>query len=75
MELIPPDLHGTVLCLLTITWMDNDLEAGERVIAPFREKVAPSVELVQPFSRSTRSRRTAGTPTPTPAISPRRPTS
>jgi hypothetical protein len=49
MELIPPDLQGAVLCLLTITWMDNDLEAGERAIAPFREKVAPSVELVQPF--------------------------
>ena len=49
MELIPPDLHGKPLCLLTITWMDNDLEAGERAIAPFREKVAPSVELVQQF--------------------------
>ena len=43
----PARPDGQPVVLLAITWLDNDPEAGERAIAPFREKVAPAVELVR----------------------------
>jgi FAD/FMN-containing dehydrogenase len=45
-EIIPPELVGQPILHLTVTWMDNDMEEGERRIAPFREKVTPAYEFV-----------------------------
>jgi FAD/FMN-containing dehydrogenase len=48
-ELIPPQLHGEPIVLLTITWMDGDVVEGERRVAPFRERVTPAFEMLGQF--------------------------
>ncbi len=48
-ELIPPHLQGAPIILLTVTWMGDDLDEGERHIAPFREKVKPAFEFLGQF--------------------------
>ncbi len=48
-ELIPPHLQGAPMILLTITWMGDDPDEGERHVAPFREKVTPAFEFLGQF--------------------------
>jgi hypothetical protein len=48
-DFVPPPLQGAKALLLVATWMGEDLAEGERVIAPFRERVAPTLDLVGPM--------------------------
>lgn len=48
-ELIPPELQGEPIVLLTITWMGDSTAEGEARIAPFREKLAPAFEMLGAF--------------------------
>jgi len=48
-DFVPAELQGQPALMLIITWMDNDHDAGARNIAPFREKVAPTMDIVGPF--------------------------
>jgi hypothetical protein len=48
-EFIPAELQGTSSLMMTVTWVGEDLEEGARVLAPFREKVAPTLDLVGEF--------------------------
>jgi hypothetical protein len=48
-DFIPPELQGTPCLMMTVTWVGDDLDEGERMIAPFREKVAPTLDVVGPF--------------------------
>jgi FAD/FMN-containing dehydrogenase len=48
-ELMPEALQGRRCLLMPITWIGNDLDEGERVIAPFRERVPPTLDMVGRF--------------------------
>ncbi len=48
-DLIPAELIGKPVLLLTITWLGPDLDEGERVVAPFLERVTPAVQFVGKF--------------------------
>jgi FAD/FMN-containing dehydrogenase len=48
-EFVPPPLQGQPVLSLVITWMGEDHAEGERSIAPFREKVVPTLDLIAPF--------------------------
>jgi hypothetical protein len=48
-DFVPPQLQGQPSLMMTVTWVGEDLEAGERAIAPFRERVAPTLDVVGPF--------------------------
>lgn len=48
-EFIPPELWGQPTLMMPVTWLGADFEEGERVIAPFRELVPPTLDLVGPL--------------------------
>ena len=48
-EFIPQELQGQPTLMMPVTWLGEDFEQGERVIAPFREKVPPTLEMVGPM--------------------------
>jgi FAD/FMN-containing dehydrogenase len=48
LELVPPALRGRPALILAATWMGPDLAEGERRIAPFRERVVPTIDLMRP---------------------------
>jgi hypothetical protein len=48
-EFMPPALQGEPILMMTATWAGQDLEEGERQIAPLRERVAPTLDLVGQF--------------------------
>jgi FAD/FMN-containing dehydrogenase len=48
-DFMPAELQGRPALMLIITWMGDDHDEGARYIAPFREKVAPTLDLLGPF--------------------------
>jgi FAD/FMN-containing dehydrogenase len=48
-DFMPAELQGQPILMMTATWAGLDLEEGERVMAPLREKVPPTLDLVGQF--------------------------
>jgi hypothetical protein len=48
-EFIPPELQGQPTLMMPVTWAGEDFEEGERQIAPFRQKVPPTLDMVGPL--------------------------
>jgi hypothetical protein len=48
-DFVPPELQGTSCLMMTVTWVGPDLDEGARTIAPFRQKVAPTLDVVGEF--------------------------
>jgi FAD/FMN-containing dehydrogenase len=48
-DFLPASLHGEPMLMMTATWAGADLEAGERQVAPLRDRVAPTLDLVGQF--------------------------
>ena len=48
-DLIPSELIGKPVVLLAITWLGPDPDEGERMVAPFLERVTPAVQFVGKF--------------------------
>lgn len=49
-DFIPDSLRGQPALLMTVTWVGEDLDAGERYVAPLREgAVPPTLDLVGRF--------------------------
>lgn len=46
---MPPALQAEPILMMTATWAGQDLAEGERHIAPLRERVAPTLDLVGQF--------------------------
>ncbi len=47
-EPFPPDLRGRPVAVISVAWC-GDLDAGERVLAPFRAQCRPALDLVGPM--------------------------
>ncbi len=48
-EMVPAELQGRQTVILILTWMGEDHAEGQRVIAPFQERVVPTLNAVGPF--------------------------
>jgi FAD/FMN-containing dehydrogenase len=48
-EFIPEELRGQPTLMMPVTWLGEDAAEGERVIAPFRERVPPALDMVGPI--------------------------
>jgi hypothetical protein len=45
-EFLPEALRGKPALMLSATWLTNDLDEGERRLAPFRERVTPTLDML-----------------------------
>ncbi len=48
-DFLPVALQGAPMMMMTATWAGQDLEEGERAIAPLREQIAPGLDFVGQF--------------------------
>jgi FAD/FMN-containing dehydrogenase len=48
-DFMPTELQGQPILMMTATWAGADLEQGAREIAPLREGIAPTLDLVGEF--------------------------
>jgi hypothetical protein len=46
---VPPELQGRPSLMMVITWVGDDLDEGERFIAPIREEIPATLDLVGRF--------------------------
>ena len=67
MPFLPAEVHGRLIIMAMLVYAGEEVDEGERAIAPFRTLAIPIVDMVKPWSsrcatrRSTRPRRTTTT--------------
>ncbi|MEH1102312.1 FAD-binding oxidoreductase [Micromonospora sp. CPCC 205561] len=47
MPFLPEEVHGTPVVMATLVYCGDDVEAGERAVAPFRKLATPLADMVQ----------------------------
>jgi len=49
MPFLPAEVHGELVIMAMLVYAGEDVEAGERVVAPFRALPKPIVDMVKPM--------------------------
>jgi FAD/FMN-containing dehydrogenase len=67
MPFIPPEHHGKLIIMATMVYA-GDVDAGERVVAPFRALAAPIADMIRPMKYPSIYDGHAGAPHPVAAV-------